>query len=93
MNGSQTRHWVRVARSFLVDGFILVFAFLAGTLIRLGPEWANDGFGFIQMLTLSVQQYWPGMLLGGLFFRLQFMFVAYMRLKVSIVVSCRGFFF
>ena len=68
MNGIQTRHWVRVARSFLVDGFILVFAFLAGTLIRLGPEWANDGFGFIQMLTLSVQQYWPGMLLGGLFF-------------------------
>ena len=68
MNGSQTTHWVRVARSFIADGFILVFAFLAGTLIRLGPEWAKDGYHFAQMLTLSVEEYWPGMLLGGLFF-------------------------
>lgn len=68
MNGSQTRHWVRVVRSFIADGLILVFAFMAGTLIRLGPEWAKDGYDFLQMLTLSVEEYWPGMLLGGLFF-------------------------
>ena len=68
MNGSQAKHWVRVARSFFADGFILVFAFMVGTLIRLGPEWAGDGYDFAQMLTLSVEEYWPGMLLGGLFF-------------------------
>ena len=35
------------------------------------------------MLTLSVQQYWPGMLLGGLFFPSAVYVCAYMRLKVS----------
>ena len=68
MNGGQTRHWVRVTRSFITDGMILVVAFMAGTLIRLGPEWAKDGYDFFQMLTLSVEEYWPGMILGGLFF-------------------------
>lgn len=68
MTGGQTRHWIRVARSFLVDGLIVVFAFMAGTLIRLGPEWAKDGYDFLQMLVLSVEEYWPGMLMGGIMF-------------------------
>ncbi len=68
MTAIKHNHWIRVARSYFVDGFIMVVAFLGGSVIRLGPGWSKEGYDFLQMLTLAVELYWPGMLLGALFF-------------------------
>ncbi len=61
-------HWLGVARSYFADGFSLIVAFLAGTIIRLGPDWSKEGLDLAQMVVKSAELYWPGMLLGALFF-------------------------
>ena len=48
-------HWLSVARSYIADGLSLIFAFLAGTIIRFGPEWTQEGLDFPQMAVQSAE--------------------------------------
>ena len=61
-------HWTQVARSYFVDGFIVIFSFLVGTLLRFGLEWYGDDEAFMQLYMAAFDEYWPGMLLSALFF-------------------------